>query len=83
MIFDDRGMPWTIRLSLGWTIVLALCCAGALFLPLGIYLAYCAEVLPLELALRFGLLRSHATHRNLCRIVVLAFHGFASHAPQN
>lgn len=40
MIFDDRGMPWTIRLSLGWTIVLALCCAGALFLPLGIYLAY-------------------------------------------
>ena len=21
MIFDDRGMPWTIRLSLGWTIV--------------------------------------------------------------
>jgi hypothetical protein len=40
MIFDDRGMPWTIRLSLGWTIVLALCCAGALSLPLGIYLAY-------------------------------------------
>jgi hypothetical protein len=40
MIFDDRGMPWTIRLSLGWTIVLALCCAGALFIPLGLYLAY-------------------------------------------
>jgi hypothetical protein len=40
MIFDDRGMPWTIRLSLGWTVVLALCCAGTLFLPLGIYLAY-------------------------------------------
>jgi hypothetical protein len=40
MIFDDRGMPWTIRLSLGWTIVLALCCAGTLFIPLGLYLAY-------------------------------------------
>ncbi len=38
--FDDRGLPWTIRLSLGWTIVLALCCAGTLFIPLGLYLAY-------------------------------------------
>jgi branched-subunit amino acid ABC-type transport system permease component len=40
MIFDDRGLPWTIRLSLGWTIFLALCCAGTLFIPLGLYLAY-------------------------------------------
>ena len=40
MIFDDRGLPWTIRLSLGWTIILALSSAGILFLPLGIYLAY-------------------------------------------
>jgi hypothetical protein len=40
MIFDDRGLPWTIRISLGWTIVLALCCAGILVLPLGLYLAY-------------------------------------------
>jgi hypothetical protein len=40
MIFDDRGMPWTIRLSLAWTIVLALFCAGTLVLPLGLYLAY-------------------------------------------
>jgi hypothetical protein len=40
MIFDDRGMPWTIRLSLGWTIVLALFSAGILSVPLGLYLAY-------------------------------------------
>lgn len=40
MILDDRGLPWTIRLSLGWTIVLALFSAGFLYLPLGIYLAY-------------------------------------------
>jgi hypothetical protein len=40
MIFDERGMPWTIRLSLGWTIILALFSVGILFLPLGIYLAY-------------------------------------------
>jgi hypothetical protein len=43
MIFDDRGLPWTIRLSLGWTIVLALCCVGTLFIPLGLYLAYWAR----------------------------------------
>jgi len=40
MIFDDRGLPWTIRLSLGWTIILALFSAGILFVPLGLYLAY-------------------------------------------
>ena len=40
MIFDDRGMPWTIRLSLGWTIILALFSGGILFVPLGLYLAY-------------------------------------------
>jgi hypothetical protein len=40
MIFDERGMPWTIRLSLGWTIILALFSAGILFVPLGLYLAY-------------------------------------------
>ncbi len=40
MIFDERGLPWTIRLSLGWTIVLALFSGGILILPLGLYLAY-------------------------------------------
>jgi hypothetical protein len=40
MIFDERGLPWTIRLSLGWTIVLALFSAGLLAVPLGLYLAY-------------------------------------------
>jgi hypothetical protein len=40
MIFDDRGLPWTIRLSLGWTIILALFSAGLLAVPLGLYLAY-------------------------------------------
>jgi hypothetical protein len=40
MIFDERGLPWTIRLSLGWTIILALTSAGLLFIPLGLYLAY-------------------------------------------
>src|SRR5271155_2611603 len=40
MVFDDRGMPWTIRIGLVWTIILALCCAGTLFILLGLYLAY-------------------------------------------
>ena len=40
MIFDDRGMPWTIRISLGWTIILALFSGGILFVLLGLYLAY-------------------------------------------
>jgi hypothetical protein len=40
MIFDNRGLPWTIRLSLGWTIALALFSAGFLAVPLGLYLAY-------------------------------------------
>jgi len=40
MIFDDRGMPWTIRLSLGWTIILALFSGGILLVLLGLYLAY-------------------------------------------
>jgi hypothetical protein len=40
VILDDRGMPWTIRLSLGWTIILALFSGGILFVPLGLYLAY-------------------------------------------
>ena len=43
MIFDDRGLPWTIRLSLGWTIILALFSGGILFVPLGLYLAYWAR----------------------------------------
>jgi hypothetical protein len=40
MIFDDRGLPWTIRLSLGWTIIIVLFSGGLLCFPLGIYLAY-------------------------------------------
>jgi hypothetical protein len=40
VIFDDRGMPWTIRLSLGWTIILALFSGGVVIIPLGLYLAY-------------------------------------------
>jgi hypothetical protein len=40
MFFDDRDLPWTIRLSLGWTIILALFSAGLLAVPLGLYLAY-------------------------------------------
>ena len=39
-LFDDRGLPWTIRLSLGWTILLALFSAGVVSIPLGLYLAY-------------------------------------------
>jgi hypothetical protein len=40
MIFDDRDLPWTIRLSLGWTIILALFSGGIVLLVLGLYLAY-------------------------------------------
>lgn len=40
MIFDERDLPWTIRLSLGWTVILALTSVGLLFIPLGLYLAY-------------------------------------------
>jgi hypothetical protein len=43
LIFDERDLPWTIRLSLGWTIILALTSAGLLFIPLGLYLAYWAR----------------------------------------
>lgn len=39
MILNDRGMPWTVGLSLGWTVVLALFSGGAVFLALGLYLA--------------------------------------------
>jgi len=40
MLFDDRDMPWTIRLSVGWTVMLALFLVGTAFLPLGLYLSY-------------------------------------------
>ena len=40
MLFDERGMPWTIRLSLGWMIVLSFFSGGAVILLLGLYLAY-------------------------------------------
>jgi hypothetical protein len=43
MIFNRRGLPWTVPLSLGWTIVFAVVAfslGGILFLPLGLYLAY-------------------------------------------
>jgi hypothetical protein len=43
MIFNRRGLPWTVPLGLGWTIVLtvvAFSVGGVLFLPLGLYLAY-------------------------------------------
>lgn len=43
MIFNDRGLPWTVPLGLGWTIVLtvvAFSVGGILFVPLGLYLAY-------------------------------------------
>jgi uncharacterized membrane protein len=40
MIFNSRGLPWTVELSLGWTTVLALFSGGTVFLALGLYLAY-------------------------------------------
>jgi hypothetical protein len=43
MIFNRRGLPWTVPLGLGWTIILtiiAFSVGGILFLPLGLYLAY-------------------------------------------
>jgi|HubBroStandDraft_5_1064220.scaffolds.fasta_scaffold20503_2 hypothetical protein len=43
MIFNPRGLPWTVPLGLGWTIVLtvvAFSVGGILFWPLGLYLAY-------------------------------------------
>lgn len=40
MIFNRRGLPWTVGLSLGWTVVLALFTGGVLVLVLGLYLAY-------------------------------------------
>jgi hypothetical protein len=40
MIFDERGLPWTIQLSLGWTIILAVTSAGLLFIPLALYLSF-------------------------------------------
>jgi hypothetical protein len=44
MIFNKEGMPRTVGLSLGWTILLALFSCGLLFLPLGLYLAYWVRV---------------------------------------
>jgi hypothetical protein len=40
VIFNRRGLPWTVPLSIGWTVVLALFLGGVLFVPLGLYLAY-------------------------------------------
>lgn len=40
MIFNSRGLPWTVELSLGWTIVLASFSGGIVLLVLGLYLAY-------------------------------------------
>src|SRR5947209_2968401 len=43
MMFNRRGLPWTVPLGLGPTIVLtvvAFSVGGILFLPLGFYLAY-------------------------------------------
>jgi hypothetical protein len=40
MIFNDEGMPRTVGISLGWTILLALFTGGFVFLFWGIYLAY-------------------------------------------
>jgi hypothetical protein len=39
-VFNSRGVPWTIQISLGWTIVLALFSCGVVCEPLGLYLAY-------------------------------------------
>lgn len=39
-MFNNRGLPWTVDLSLGWTIILALFSGGLVFLVLGLYLAY-------------------------------------------
>jgi hypothetical protein len=36
----NGACQWTIRLSLGWTIILALFSADILFVPLEVYLAY-------------------------------------------
>ncbi len=43
MIFNRRGLPWTVPLSLAWAIVLLVVffsTRGVLFVPLGLYLAY-------------------------------------------
>jgi hypothetical protein len=43
MLFNRRGLPWTVPLSLGWTIVMLIVffsTSGVLFVPLGLYLAY-------------------------------------------
>jgi 4-amino-4-deoxy-L-arabinose transferase-like glycosyltransferase len=43
MILNRRGLPWTVPLSLGWTIIVLIVffsTGGVLFLPLGLYLAY-------------------------------------------
>jgi hypothetical protein len=40
MIFNPRGLPWTVGQSFEWTVVLALFSGGVLFLALGLYLAY-------------------------------------------
>jgi hypothetical protein len=40
VLFNGRGLPWTVGLSLGWTIILTLFSGGVLFVPLGFYLAY-------------------------------------------
>ena len=43
MIFNSRGLPWTVPLGLGGTIiatVMAFSLGGVLFVPLGLYLAY-------------------------------------------
>ena len=40
IIFNPRGLPWTVGLGFGWTVILAVVLSGVLFLPLGLYLAY-------------------------------------------
>jgi hypothetical protein len=46
-MFNRRGLPWTVPLGLGWTIVLlvvAFSTRGVLFAPLGLYLSYWVRV---------------------------------------
>ena len=62
MLFDDEDLPWTVRLSLGWTLLLSLFSFGLLFLALGLYLSYWIRS-------RFG--RGHAFW-SYCAVSVIA-----------
>jgi len=40
VLFNPRGLPWTVGLGFGWTVLLAILSGGTLLIAWGVYLAY-------------------------------------------